>query len=368
MKTVKISLYTIAGEVSGSSYYRLFQYFDNSGHRIRKRIKLTSRQYSKWMPLSKKPLYFKAFVFIYMYLRRFFDLLSDCIDAPDVLILSRGLITRVTPPSYRLMLNHMASRGTRIIWDYDDNIIDTREITRKHFDWLSSLASHIVVAGQANIEMLREEFRHKAIVLPTTDRDMYRMFGNDLILQRLDTLRNEVRLIWVGTAVSLPYVKGICHAIENFASGLGDKKKVSLTVVCNHPLEYNPTYFRLNNIKWTRAVAIEEMKKAHFGIMPLSDKLFNRYKGGFKLIQYLSIGLPVVGSAIGVNNEIIQPGFGFKTRALECDQWLEALNQLPTTAREYAETSIKAFGQWAENYSYETNRRKWNELVTDVLR
>lgn len=365
MKLVKISLYTASNEISATSYYRVFQYFDNTDYSIKKRTRLSGRLYEQLMPISQKPLYIKTTAFIYMYLRRFLHLLSDCMNTPDVLILSRSLITRIMPPSYRLMLKYLTARGTKIIWDFDDNIIDNKEISHKNFDWISSIASRIVVVGKANMEMLREEYREKAVILPTTDRDMYKLFDKDLIQQRVETLRNEIRLVWVGTSISLPYVKAICPAIEKFAADCG--KEVSLTVVCNHPLEYSSINFHLNNIHWTRDVAIKEMKKAHFGIMPLSDKLFNHYKGGFKLIQYLSIGLPVVGSSIGINNDIIRPEYGFKPNALECDEWLKALSMLPSGPDEYAEFSNKAFNQWTENYSYETNRKKWSELVSGIL-
>lgn len=368
MKHAKISLYTIADDVAATPYYRLFQYFDDNECRITKRAALSNKLYRKWMPISQKPLYFKVLAFLHMYFKRLHHLFADCIDTPDILIVSRCFIRRAMPPSYRLMLKYIMNKGTKLIWDYDDNIIDCKEISRKHFDWVSSICNKIVVAGKPNLEMLREEHRHKAIILPTTDRDMYRRFCQNLIRRRLDTFKEEIRLVWVGTSISLPYVEAICPAVEDFAERIRNEKSVSLAVVCNHPLKYKPTHFRLNNIQWTRDVAIKEMEKSHFGIMPLSDKLFNHYKGGFKLIQYLSIGLPIVGSAVGINNEIIQPGYGIKANALEHDQWVEALNQLPSTIQEYAEYSIKAFNKWTECYSYETNRKKWSELVADLLR
>lgn len=371
MKRAKISLYTIAEEVAATAYYRLFQYFDNfdnNEYRITKRAVLSNTLYRKWMPISQKPLYFKALAFFHMYFKRLSHLFADCIDTPDILIVSRCLIRRAMPLSYRLMLKYIVSKGSKLIWDYDDNIIDCKEISRKHFDWMSSLASRIVVAGEPNLKMLHTEHHHKALILPTTDGDMYKFFNQELTRDRLETLKTETRLIWVGTSISLPYVEAICPAIEKFARTTAAAKTVSLTVVCNHPLEYHPSGFRLYNIPWSRDVAIEEMKKAHFGIMPLSDKLFNWYKGGFKLIQYLSIGLPVVGSAIGINKEIIQSSHGFKPSALDCDQWLEALNRLPSDPEKYTESSRKAFSHWTDMFSYESNRKKWSDLVIEVLR
>ena len=353
MKIPRISLYTSGGELAGPAYYRLYQYFDNSNYIINKRFQLSNKKYSKWMPVSSKPIWFKAYAFIYMYLKRLSHLLKDCLNPPEVLILSRGLITRVMPCSYKFMLKFIMYKGTKLIWDYDDNIISSKEISQKYFDWISSLASHIIVASQENINMLNPKYRSKAIVLPTTDKDMYLSFNDELIKRRLDSFNRNIKLIWVGTAVSLPFVKEICPAIERFAETIKKNNKiVSLTIVCNKPLEYKSSSFELYNVKWTRSRAIEEMKNAHYGIMPLSDDYFNHFKGGFKLIQYLSIGLPVIGSAIGINNEIINSTFGFKPTALNNDEWFEALDNIPSSATDYAQFSRNAYNQWINNYSY----------------
>lgn len=368
MRTPNISLYTSGGDLAGPAYYRLYQYFDNSDYIINKRYQLPNKKYSKWMPISSKPIWFKVYAFIYMYIKRFFHLLKDCLNPPDILILSRGFLTRVMPFSYRLMLRYILFNGTKLIWDYDDNIISSKEISKKYFDWISSLACYIIVASKENISMLNPQYRSKAIVLPTTDKDMYLSFNDRLMKKRLESINKNIKLIWVGTAVSLPFVKEICPAIERFAESMKRKNKtVSLTIVCNKPLEYKSSSFELNNVKWTRTRAISEMINAHYGIMPLSDDYFNHFKGGFKLIQYLSIGLPVIGSAIGINNEIINSSFGFKPVALNNDQWFTALDSIPTSATEYEQFSHNAYNQWINKYSYEANRNKWHELINDLL-
>ena len=45
-----------------------------------------------------------------------------------------------------------------LIWDYDDEIIETKEVSRKSFDYLSEKAYKIIVASPHNIEMIDEKF------------------------------------------------------------------------------------------------------------------------------------------------------------------------------------------------------------------
>jgi hypothetical protein len=61
--------------------------------------------------------------------------------------------------------------------------------------------------------------------------------------------------------------------------------------------------------------------------MPLPDEPFTRGKCGYKLIQYMAAGLPVVASPVGVNKTIVEQG---KTGLLASSQeeWMQALVRL----------------------------------------
>jgi glycosyltransferase involved in cell wall biosynthesis len=63
------------------------------------------------------------------------------------------------------------------------------------------------------------------------------------------------------------------------------------------------------------------------GVMPLEDSPWERGKCGYKLIQYMGCGIPVVGSPVGVNQEIINDGVnGFIAESLE--DWKRRLERL----------------------------------------
>jgi glycosyltransferase involved in cell wall biosynthesis len=64
----------------------------------------------------------------------------------------------------------------------------------------------------------------------------------------------------------------------------------------------------------------------HIGIMPLPDEPWERGKCGYKLIQYMACGRPVVASPVGVNQDIVTADTGL----LAADQgaWLAALRRL----------------------------------------
>jgi glycosyltransferase involved in cell wall biosynthesis len=61
--------------------------------------------------------------------------------------------------------------------------------------------------------------------------------------------------------------------------------------------------------------------------MPLPDSPWERGKCGYKLIQYMACGVPVVASPVGANRQIVRPGLnGFL--ASTADEWLQVLSAL----------------------------------------
>lgn len=80
-------------------------------------------------------------------------------------------------------------------------------------------------------------------------------------------------------------------------------------------------------LPWAGASEIGDMHTFDVGIMPLVDSPWVRGKCGFKLIQYMACGIPVVASPVGVNTEIVEPGTnGFL--ANDIAGWIHALEML----------------------------------------
>ena len=83
----------------------------------------------------------------------------------------------------------------------------------------------------------------------------------------------------------------------------------------------------LRIIPWSHETEVECLSSLDVGIMPLPDESWARGKCGFKLIQYMASGLPVIASPVGVNEEIVDDGVnGFLSDSNE--QWVEAFEKL----------------------------------------
>lgn len=126
---------------------------------------------------------------------------------------------------------------------------------------------------------------------------------------------------WIGSPSTSKYLTLIAsalteHCIEaNGRVRLIGSGNVSLPDV---PIEILP---------WREEAEVELLQACDVGIMPLPDEPWTRGKCGFKLIQYMTCGLPVIASPVGVNKEIVEHGVnGFLAETH--DEWVLALETL----------------------------------------
>ena len=83
----------------------------------------------------------------------------------------------------------------------------------------------------------------------------------------------------------------------------------------------------MKSIAWTEQTEVASIAELSIGIMPLVDAPFERGKCGYKLIQYMACGLPVVASPVGINCHIVEHGVnGFLANTPE--EWEQALKTL----------------------------------------
>ena len=83
----------------------------------------------------------------------------------------------------------------------------------------------------------------------------------------------------------------------------------------------------MESVPWTEQTEVASVASFDIGIMPLVDESFERGKCGYKLIQYMACGLPVVASPVGVNRQIVEHGVnGFLAETPA--QWEQALHTL----------------------------------------
>ena len=126
---------------------------------------------------------------------------------------------------------------------------------------------------------------------------------------------------------------------------------------------FTAEYPNLDNRNWSEATEVPLIQEMDIGVMPLSDTPWARGKCGYKLIQYMACGLPVIASPVGVNAEIVEHGVnGFlaKTEA----EWAEALRILLHDPVLRARMGVEGRRKIQQDYSLAA----WGPRVAQMLR
>lgn len=358
----KVSVY-IKGDRNSTAYYRIYQYFD----KINNIDFCFRRMYPHWMqarfmPASYHSLALQVFLYIYVFFRVLFFLLKDAVCSPSVLVVQKRLITRHTPFIYNCILRIIVLRGTKLIWDFDDHLTAGKEMSVSTFNFMAKYSNTIVVTHTFLKSLLPEKAQSKVVVMPTTDGDMVDYLNDGSVqINRLQSLRSKLVVVWVATSGNMPNLIHVLPYIDEAANKLNKSGvQLVLKVICNKPVDYSAKYLVIENIEWTRQRAIDEMALAHLGIMPLDNTEYNKGKGGFKLVQYLSIGLPCIASNVGFNNEVVDASCGVLVEGNE--NWGDAFESY-INPDVWKASSIAAKQKWERCFSYEKNLLKWKEIL-----
>lgn len=141
--------------------------------------------------------------------------------------------------------------------------------------------------------------------------------------QSNDLNATELVIGWIGTPATAHYLQVVLPALRE----LGRAHSIRLKVVGARVPSVDGV--AIDCVDWTEESEVTEILKMDVGIMPLIDSPWERGKCGYKLIQYMACGLPVVASPVGVNSIIVTPGINGEL-AVDKQEWVAALSRLIT--------------------------------------
>jgi glycosyltransferase involved in cell wall biosynthesis len=267
------------------------------------------------------------------------------------------------PPLFETLLARSAGRP--LVYDFDDAVYlnNTSEANKfvsvlKYPEKVPSIIrqSALVLAGNQHLSDYARTYNAEVAVLPTcVDTSVF------LPRRTPPSAGAPTMLGWIGTPTTAMYLKSLGPVLSRVAaqhrfvlrvSGSGDPVDLPGVTIANEA--------------WSLEREVELFNTCDIGIYPLRDDEWARGKCGFKAIQFMACGLPVVAAAVGVNREIIQDGVnGFL--ASSDDEWVEKIERLiadPGLRRRLGEAGRKTI---EERYSLAVNAPKLVAMMRDVV-
>lgn len=105
---------------------------------------------------------------------------------------------------------------------------------------------------------------------------------------------------------------------------------------------------------WSEDTEVAQIGGFDVGIMPLEDSPWERGKCGYKLIQYMACGKPVVAAPVGINTRIVEPGINGYLAETKHD-WVRALTALMADAGLRQQMGAAGRAKVERGYSVQVN-------------
>lgn len=198
-------------------------------------------------------------------------------------------------------------RKIKYVIDFDDAIFHNYDLSKfrivraiygNKIDFLMR-ASALVLAGNEYLaSRARLSLANHVQILPTV------VDLNKYAVKNYANPTQEIKLVWIGTPSTVHYLT----ALNGVFVKLAQIFKFKLVVI---GARVSMPGVEIEEVAWLEKSENDSIVKCDIGIMPLSDSPWERGKCGYKIIQYMASGLPVVASNIGVNSSIISNGNGF---------------------------------------------------------
>jgi glycosyltransferase involved in cell wall biosynthesis len=238
----------------------------------------------------------------------------------DLLWIEKELLPWIPGPFERLLLRGQVP----FVLDYDDavfhyydqhRIAPVRWLLAGKHPALMRRAEMVVCGNPYLADFARRAGAPRVEIIPTAvDLDRY---GRDAAAQPRPP-GTDPRVGWIGQRSTAGFLLSLAPVFERLRGGA---QFVAIGI------DPHAMGLPMLGIPWDEATETEALRSLDIGIMPLLDRPFERGKCGYKLIQYMACGLPVVASPVGVNRDIVDHGVnGFLASSVE--EWCSALEAL----------------------------------------
>lgn len=168
---------------------------------------------------------------------------------------------------------------------------------------------------------------------------------------------SRVTIGWTGSFSTLKYLETITHILQK----LQEKYDFDVKIICNQ--KPNFTLKNLHYVEWSEENEVRELATCHIGLMPLTNDEWSEGKCGFKLVQYLALGIPAVSSPVGVNKKIVDNGIN----GLLCetdDDWYKAIEILINDKALRSKMGIDGRKKITRAYSLLSNKENFLQLFS----
>jgi len=268
----------------------------------------------------------------------------------DAVILQRKMLD---PIDLRLLRRH----SKKLFYDVDDAVMfHSRPVgpiecwrTRRRFRAVARSVDRVIAGNDYLANLFRAEGAVVTILPTVVDPSHYRVKSH--------AQTDHPTLVWIGSKSTLPYLQQFTEVLRDAARRVSGLRLITIADV---PLPNPP--LPTEHILWSESTESTALIRGDIGIAPTPEDRWTLGKCGFKIVQYMAAGLPVIASPVGANREIILPG---ETGYLPENpaEWSNAIAALAGDAGKRQSLGTAGRCRIEEHFSIDRAADVWAELL-----
>jgi glycosyltransferase involved in cell wall biosynthesis len=252
--------------------------------------------------------------------------------------------------------------GKPVLCDYDDAIFHMYDSHKnKAVRWLLARKLETLLRGSSAcscgnkyLRAYAKRYCNNSVIIPT-------VVDTTVFFPAKNGARRRVTVGWIGSPSTWRYVTPLSALLSHIAQSNNTNIKV---VGAGSKAKKVPG---IQFLEWIQEAEVSVIQTMDIGIMPLPNEPWAWGKCGYKLIQYMACGLPVVASPVGVNCEIIQHGEnGFLASSEK--EWAEALDVLIRNPELRSKMGSAGRAKVEAHYSLKAHAPRVEALLRSMVR
>ncbi|HBN8469016.1 glycosyltransferase family 4 protein [Pseudomonas aeruginosa] len=255
--------------------------------------------------------------------------------------------------------------GKPYVVDYDDAIFHNydlsgnwlvRKFLGKKIDSVMRHSSCVIAGNDYLAERARVAGSSRVEIIPTViDLERYEV--------RDESCSKKTVIGWIGSPSTQKYLLDIAPELVKLCV----EYQASMLLVGATPeisSYFSGVYVDVK--AWKEEDEVGYIRQMTIGIMPLPDGPWEKGKCGYKIIQYMACGVPVVASPVGVNIEIVENNES-GLLAEGSRGWRESLQKLLQSSELRRECGRNGRSSVEKIYSLQVQSRRLHQTFIEVL-
>ncbi len=318
MKVIFLVQYPPEGPSSRLRVWQYLTYLEKFGVRSHYRPFMSSAFYK--IVFQQGHLWLKMYYFIGSVIRRLLDIFS--VKKYDLVFVQKEVFP-FGPPIFESIVVKVFKKP--LIYDFDDAIFlkDKSKYNSliqllKNPQKVSKIIqmSTCVIAGNKYLqEYATKHNRNVYVIITPVDTEKYRVK-----IKKRD--KAKVVIGWIGTHSTSKYLLPLRGVFQKLI-----KKYPNLLIRVIGGRDLSKEIPEAQFWRWDLKREVEDLATFDIGIMPLPEDEWSKGKCGYKVLQYMAVGIPVVCSPVGINKEIVKEGVNGLLASSQ-EEWFHKLSTL----------------------------------------